>query len=835
MKHSNITKFVALFTLCLMLFSAAQAELVGQYDEQDMKTAEQGNMNAEYIYSPPKKAWLSGDNGTIHLCLPPTDYEVPQTVLFSGQEIALHNTLYKWTAAGMEEWANVSLNVGAGGTSLQGWTMARNLVFEQPEVQMPSGTLKADNVTNMVTLRADNGITQREVDIYPEGQEVQLLGMTRDYYYVLTDGQRGFVEKENVSADAATLSRLKAAEPRVYDDIQPGYEQRYDAFNQKYHEMFDIYGDSNTWPLEARAKLSQMEINLGLLPRSDPQSWINILPGEGDLSLEDARALADQAILGQEVGLDSFSSVNSHYYALTGQPDTPIWQFRYNARPGKHDYVVRLDKQGEVTESLALDLVTYDEIGRSLMQIVVYADPVEEVEGLTAIQAADAAWDYFTMTTKDTRGREAFNMTGTAHQLEGTTYWMITITDKTLPIYGPLNATFEVLVDAETGDIANATAADTYQYAMEQYKKHQAITDKQEKQGWFFTWPLEDLNAMWPAMYGLPRESDISQEDAIQKARALLVEKTAATPELLDKLETYTLYEKIGDEHNKWMVMFTNKDTFRSVNATGFIAWVDAATGEADSVYEPRDGSLMMWFYSLDGFPLDELPPQKDIDALRIALPSNPSENAIPMEEAQDKAFAEMKKHLPEADISQYQATSKHVTQWQNQYWVSVFVPMMEMESEVLPSYVVALNEDGTLAMQTSMEDYNKELESARRYLQTEELQAERGIFWSWSYEDKPQYDPARYGLPEDDELSEREAIAIAKATLLERYGLDNATLDEWQPMTGLLIDGMRRWEVAFFPPEEDNTPQYYEAYFVEIEASTGVVLVAYSPEESNG
>ena len=51
--------------------------------------------------------------------------------------------------------------------------------------------------------------------------------------------------------------------------------------------------------------------------------------------------------------------------------------------------------------------------------------------------------------------------------------------------------------------------------------------------------------------------------------------------------------------------------------------------------------------------------------------------------------------------------------------------------------------------------------------------------------------------------------------------------------MTGLLIDGMRRWEVAFFPPEEDNTPQYYEAYFVEIEAGTGVVLVAYSPEEN--
>lgn len=833
----KFVKFLSLLTALVMLMSCAQAELIGQYDDMAMQVAEEGNGNAEYIYNPPKKAWLKGDNGTVHLCLPPTDYEIPQTVLFSGLEVTLHNTLYKWTAAGMEEWAYVSLNVGSDEISLQGWTRAKNLTFEAPETSLPEGKLVSGSVTNMVTVFKDNGPNQKELGIYPEGTPVRLLGITADNYYLAVEGHRGFIQKNAVSLDTPTQARLRAAEPQMYDDMQPGYEANYEEFDRLYNDMFDMYGDSNTWPLEARAKMSQLEINLKVTPRSDPQSWINILPSEGDLTLEEARALADKALENQQVDVSTFEEVNHYYYAVIGQPDEPIWQFRYNARVGHYDYVVRLDKQGNVTEALKLDLNRYDAMGTDLLSLIAYNPVVENTEGITAQEAVSAAWDAFVANTGETKGRENFYVSGNAYDFEGTVYWLISFTDKELPVNYSLDAPFKVALDATTGEVLLTTSPYTYQSNVEQFHKHARIAEKQKEKGLFITWTPEELNDMWPDFYALPKEGDISPEEAIQKARTLLKEETKVSDQLLDSLETYTLLEGIGDSHRKWMVLYTQKDTFLLPEAKGYIAWVDAATGEATAFYQPRDGSLKMWFYSLDGFPLDTLKGQSFLSALRFGVPTKPSEKALTMQQATDKAFAEMKKHLPDADLKDYQADTLHMMQGLKEYWVTTFEPQQNKDEDIvpLPAYVVALSEEGELVEQTGMEDYQKQLEEAQRYIAREKAQEEKGIFWLWPYDEKPQYDENRYGLPREGEIDEAKAISVANALLMERYGISKETLSTWKPLTGLLVDGMRRWEVTYFPPEEDGSEQFSQAYFVEIEATTGDVLLCYSPEESNG
>lgn len=830
----KLLKLLAICAALVMLLPLAQAEMVGQYSDEDKLVAEKGNGNAEYTYNPPKKAWLKGDNGTINLCLPPTDYDVPQAVLFSGLEITLHNTLYKWTAEGMEEWAYISLNVGSDETSLQGWTRAKNLTFEAPEVALPEGKLVSDSVTNMATVFKDNGPASKELGIFPEGSEARLLGMTLDNYYLQVENQRGFIKKDAVYLDTPTQARLKAAEPRTYDDMQPGYEANYEEFDRLYGEMFDIYGDSNTWSLETRARMSQMEMNLKVTPRSDPQSWISILPGEGDITPEEARVRADKALDDKQVDLSTFDQVNEYYYALSGQPEEPIWQFRYNARVGHYDYVVRLDKQGDVTELLKLDLNRYDSMGNELLSQIPHNPVAEKVEGITAQEAISKAWDIFTEAAPELKGREDFYVTGNAYDFEGSTYWLIAFTDKNTPLSYAISGSFEVALNAADGDVLVTTQPYTYQYNLEQFAKHARIMDMQKEKGLFITWTPEDLSAMWPDIYALPKEGDITPEEAISTARALLKEETDVSDQLLDKLETYTLLEGIGDNHRQWMVLYTEKDSFLKPNAVGYIAWVDAATGVATAYYQPKDGSLMMWFYALDGFPLDTLREQTLLNALLSGVPTIPSDKALPKSEAADKAFAEMKKDLPDLDRAQFTEDTRHVMQGLEEYWVSTFTPLAGDVIAPVPTYTVALSEEGNLVIKTDLEDYMKQTEEHDRHLAQEKAQEEKGIFWLWPYDEKPQYDDSRYGLPKEGELREEEAIRIANETLMARYGLSEETLSSWKPMTGLLVDGLRRWEVAYFPLSEGQE-QFSQAYFVEIEATTGDVLVAYSPEESNG
>ena len=91
------------------------------------------------------------------------------------------------------------------------------------------------------------------------------------------------------------------------------------------------------------------------------------------------------------------------------------------------------------------------------------------------------------------------------------------------------------------------------------------------------------------------------------------------------------------------------------------------------------------------------------------------------------------------------------------------------------------------------MEDYQKQLEETQRYLAREKAQEEKGIFWLWPYDEKPQYDENRYGLPREGEIDEAKAIGIAEIHALLRGEITEAACREAIRGTGS-VGPTERW-----------------------------------------
>lgn len=82
----------------------------------------------------------------------------------------------------------------------------------------------------------------------------------------------------NLSFGPDTAALVESCQPQLYDEIQPGWMDRYNEYHDQLAILYNRYGDSNTWPLEIRAQASQLAMDFGF-------EWLRgmvcILPGEG--------------------------------------------------------------------------------------------------------------------------------------------------------------------------------------------------------------------------------------------------------------------------------------------------------------------------------------------------------------------------------------------------------------------------------------------------------------------------------------------------------------------------------------------------------------------------
>lgn len=97
-----------------------------------------------------------------------------------------------------------------------------------------------------------------------------------------------------------------------------------------------------------------------------------------------------------------------------------------------------------------------------------------------------------------------------------------------------------------------------------------------------------------------------------------------------------------------------------------------------------------------------------------------------------------------------------------NELWFECFIPDME-DTQALVWYRRPTN--GELAYQAAQNDER----ALTRQQAFAALEAERGWFITWTLEQKAEFYPEFYALPEDGELREEEAIALARSALPQK------------------------------------------------------------------
>ena len=345
-----------------LLAGSAMTEELTEEQLEARRIAESGGEPAITAYDPPVTAWLSNPGGFSSLCWLPTDYDIPQSVYFNGVQVKVLDRIYKWTYVGMEEWASVVVTARSNETPITGKTLYANLTFERPQRQFPVGTLQGDTVTHMTRIYLDNGHTRETVDMLKNGTEVAVLGLMKGYCHVLSQGRRGFVAEGDLALSEEAKAALRAAAPDSYDSIGPGYEEEYTAFSEEVDRLYAYYGDRAAWPMELRAKMSQIELDSGFMDE-DPLTWVHIMPGDGDLVPDTARGFADAAMAAEGLDAAGFTNVYTYYFAELGDLSKPLWQFYYEAKAGGYNYAVRLDVRGAVTQVRQLDMTPSDQEG----------------------------------------------------------------------------------------------------------------------------------------------------------------------------------------------------------------------------------------------------------------------------------------------------------------------------------------------------------------------------------------------------------------------------------------------------------------------------------------
>lgn len=367
-----------------------------------------------------------------------------------------------------------------------------------------------------------------------------------------------------------------------------------EAMLDRYFELLAKYGDINEWTIPLRAQWSQEEIAAGTLDENSGV-WVNLMPGEDDLTEAEARALADKALAEKGVNPDAFLQVLSFYYAYDCQR---LWQFTYQGGPDDTGRVVKLNPQGEVVDISAFEApgspYIYDLLDLVNGQIVQPQD-----DELTNAQAADIAWQHFAKFYAEHRARDQYNIVAALRALDTTRYWIITIQDDpTGQPAGQYLHPFDVAVRASTGFIMCSTEFDMYRALLAESARSKQREALEKEKGPFFTWSLEEQAALYPENYAVPQPGQMTQEQAWNIAVQALKQHNVWTEDLLTDWVPYysfVLPEEGASIPLRWEVNIVNKDELTQLIAgsmeylDGYYISIDATTGDILWLYTPGD------------------------------------------------------------------------------------------------------------------------------------------------------------------------------------------------------------------------------------------------------
>ena len=378
----------------------------------------------------------------------------------------------------------------------------------------------------------------------------------------------------------------------AYDEIQPGYQERYEAYMAKLMKLYDKHGDSNHWPLEVAAEASKLAQEYGYFYGG----VVNILPDENDLKQEDVLIKAQEAALNC-FGLNTWDSISLAYYYEPADPDTHIWKASLWGAQDTPDVKIWLSQNGEVIGTLNTEEQGFEDVAlymddidpdKALAEakntVEYYLFGTEATPGeadLTEQEALDLALKSFLKKFPDAKQdeykTESLFMTDFTAE---TRWWVVTFVKE----YAPEVATqYHMIFIGKNQDPAFETHLEFYKEDIKWAESMLLLNKLESERGPFYSWSLEDKANWDPEYFGLPQENDIKQDAALELSKSKVKSMYSLTDKDLEAYDIVPYFVLIPAR--SWQINFVAKEVTPNSEAPGYTVIINAVTGTVDDVF----------------------------------------------------------------------------------------------------------------------------------------------------------------------------------------------------------------------------------------------------------
>lgn len=520
------------------------------------------------------------------------DYEVAQGTYFNGTPLvilSIEETMGDYPTQFNDEqqrWAKVKIGQNEQFGGIIGMMPLINLTSDLGgQAALPTGRLANDT-----KLYADNGITETEIGSFPAESEVRLLGWLKDWMHVELGGKTGFVRQEDVLLDENDMSRVYAALPLDFDEIQPGYQQHYAEYTAKLMEIYDKHGDSNFWPLDVAANASALAEEYGYLFGDA----VHILPDETDLSEDEVKGIARRSA--QEIYAlkeDSWNDISLAYFYYPGDPGNHVWKASLWANPGMPDVKIWLNSKGEVIGSLNSELPAPEETQMDPEEALRQAQGTLEYylygkntspgpDEMTEEAAIEKAWaEFASKTGSQNRDAFTFEISFFTNDEETLRWFLVSITRTFAP---DMAIYYHVALLMPDGGTIYQTSSEVYRDDQQWADDMLAFLEKEKEMGPFFSWPLEEKAKSEPEYFGLPTDGELSEEDARSLAAEQIKDRYGLSDEDLGKYDIGVFF--IIYPQRAWQISYFDRGPAQDAEAGGYTAVIDAASGELTELFD---------------------------------------------------------------------------------------------------------------------------------------------------------------------------------------------------------------------------------------------------------
>lgn len=350
--------------------------------------------------------------------------------------------------------------------------------------------------------------------------------------------------------------------------------------------------------------------------------------------------------------------------------------------------------------------------------------------------------------------------------------------------------------------------------AVEGWTLAQNAEDSQLAQRYGFEW-LTDRDGH-RIIHVLPDADDLSEQQAYQLALEAATQKYGFAEKQV-KQHSIALYHREEEPHNRvWQMRFWLvrglKDCSVKLNARGEAIeyWQSDWVNRANDSYDPQAPNPLTPY-------------------LAERRSAQPGRDDLTEEAAVDRAMVVFRDAYAPADYRPYRHEAAFYAneQGDKRWWLITFTDE-DVHLGRVPFQVVLLMPGGSEAIFTPgyAQAVETELYAAEAY---GALAGEKGPFIRWSLEDKMAFHPVTFGLPQEGDITQEEALRIA-SDVLKALHLPREEMDMLKPYFSFDRPyNHGRWLVDYLTDKQVKAREWV-GYSVLIDAVTGEVLNVTTP-----